>query len=160
MPEISKYCSACGNGLVATAVICPECGSPTNQRIVGLGSSSKNKSVAVWLSVLFSYWSWLYTFKENSRKFIVGLIVGLISTALFIVGQVIFTRLATEWSNCWYNQTMNFDGENVELCDSMYNYSAYSWMIWTGFLVSAGIWIWAISDNARKPRAYFESYGA
>jgi hypothetical protein len=54
---------------------------------------------------------------------------------------------------------MYFGGEGVELCDSLYNYSAYSWMIVTGFLISLGIWIWSVVDNARKPREFYESFG-
>ena len=159
MSEISKYCASCGNGLLATAVICPKCGSPSPTPGGENKRHAKSKTVAVWLSVLFSYWAWLYTFNVNAKKFVVGLIVGLSATVLLIVGQIIFYRLSSEWGSCWYNQTMYFGGEGVELCDSLYNYSAYSWMIVTGFLISLGIWIWSVVDNARKPREFYESFG-
>jgi hypothetical protein len=38
---------------------------------------AKSKPVALILSVLFSYWTWLYTFKRDRIKFFVALILAI-----------------------------------------------------------------------------------
>jgi hypothetical protein len=80
---------SCGNGLLATAVICPKCGSPSPTPGGENKRHAKSKTVAVWLSVLFSYWAWLYTFNVNAKKFVVGITVGPSAQFLLIVGQVL-----------------------------------------------------------------------
>lgn len=63
---VSKYCQACGNGLIATAAICPKCGT----MVAGSVSPAvKSKTVAVVLAVLFGFWAWLYTYSVNAAKF-------------------------------------------------------------------------------------------
>lgn len=65
--RIDKYCSACGNGLIASAVICPRCGSKTSL------ASEKSKTVAVLLAVFLGFWAFLYTFKADKLKFFIAL---------------------------------------------------------------------------------------
>ena len=52
--------------------------------------SSKSRAVALILSVLFSYWTWLYTFKRDRIKFFIALILAI---AAFI-GYYVISRLA------------------------------------------------------------------
>jgi hypothetical protein len=68
--KIEKYCSACGNGLIATAAICPKCGSPVGRGVLsGVGSAPKSKTVAVLLAVFLGFWTYLYTYREDKIKF-------------------------------------------------------------------------------------------
>ena len=72
----SKFCSACGNSLIETVVICPSCGSPTPKFIGGPGSANlalKSKTAAFLLAVFLGPWTWLYTFKVDQAKFWVWL---------------------------------------------------------------------------------------
>jgi hypothetical protein len=62
------FCSACGNKLISTAVICPSCGSPTS-RYKDNTNGGKRKSTAVILAVFFGYWSFLYTYSVDRFKF-------------------------------------------------------------------------------------------
>lgn len=78
-PPITRYCSGCGAGLVATAVTCPSCGTKVTR---GGGSGSKSKTTAVLLACFLSFWTWLYTYKKNTWKFWVGLVVGIVGIAL------------------------------------------------------------------------------
>ncbi len=124
------------------------------------GRPPKSKTAAVWLAVLFSYWSWLYTFNGNAKKFFIGLVVGLSASVLYIVGQVLYSNVLSDWADCWTYQILQGGSvENADLCNAVYNYGAYTWMLWVGLIVSVGIWVWALVDNARRPREYFEKYG-
>jgi hypothetical protein len=61
------------------------------QPVYGQGASPRSKTTAVLLAVFLSFWTWLYTYKTDSKKFWIGLgasIVGAI-TAAFVVGIVI-----------------------------------------------------------------------
>ncbi len=80
-PPLVKFCSACGNGLVATATICPRCGSPVAARRV---TSARTRSAALLLAVLFSFFTWLYTYGEDAAKFWTGLGVNLAGAALYV----------------------------------------------------------------------------
>lgn len=68
-----RICRHCGNGLVATAVVCTSCGSPVGK--------VKSKPAAVVLAVFLSFWSWLYTYSKNGWKFWVGLALTIIGFA-------------------------------------------------------------------------------
>jgi hypothetical protein len=75
MPEKSsksdKFCPACGNGLIVTAVICPKCGSP----VAGVTTKgSRDKAVAVIMAVFLSGWGFLYTYKYDAKKFWISII--------------------------------------------------------------------------------------
>jgi hypothetical protein len=69
---IAQYCVTCGNGLVATAAICPRCGTPVpGARPVQVGA--KSRTTAVLLAVFLSFWSFLYTYSISAWKFWLGL---------------------------------------------------------------------------------------
>ena len=79
----AQYCVTCGNGLVATAAICPRCGTPVSGAKPGqLGA--KSRTAAVLLAVFLSFWSFLYTYRISAWKFWLGL--GLIVCS-FILGE-------------------------------------------------------------------------
>ena len=79
---IAQYCVTCGNGLVATAAICPRCGTPVpGAKPVQVGA--KSRSTAVLLAVFLSFWSFLYTYSISAWKFWLGL--GLSVLPLIIV---------------------------------------------------------------------------
>ena len=67
-----KYCVTCGNGLVATAAICPRCGTPVSGTSSGL-IGAKSRTAAVLLAVFLSFWSFLYTYRISTWKFWLGL---------------------------------------------------------------------------------------
>ena len=69
---LTRFCGGCGQGLVATAVVCPYCG--TGAAAYGVGAKSKTTSVL--LAVFLGPWAWLNTYKRDSVKFWIGLVVG------------------------------------------------------------------------------------
>lgn len=68
----AQYCVTCGNGLVATAAICPRCGTPVSGRKPGQ-VGAKSRTAAVLLAVFLSFWSFLYTYRTAAWKFWLGL---------------------------------------------------------------------------------------
>src|SRR3989338_1001378 len=68
------FCRSCGEAIKKEAEICPHCG--VRQR----GSTShhgKSKTTAVLLAVFLAPFNWLYTYKKDTWKFWVGLVIGL-----------------------------------------------------------------------------------
>lgn len=134
-----KFCSACGNGLIQTAIVCPRCGSSTNLLSVGTGQTYvKSKTVAVVLAVFLGPWGWLYTFAKNKAKFFIS-VPSLLAT-LYLQAAVISTTL---------NDVLR--GQDGDPRIALFANVIY-------FFVGFPFWLWAVIDNARKPREYFERY--
>jgi len=71
-----KYCVECGKKIKDKAVICVSCGCRIK------GERVKSRGVAVFLAIILSYWSWLYTYKKDSWKFWVGLVLSFLGMFL------------------------------------------------------------------------------
>jgi hypothetical protein len=86
--KIDRYCYACGNGVIATAVVCPKCGSPVG----GIGAqgsppAAKSKTAAVLLAVFLGFWTYLFTYREDKNKFWSWLIGPLLVLVVLIPGM-------------------------------------------------------------------------
>jgi len=79
-PVVTKFCVGCGRGLVASAIVCPSCG--TSSVAAGITPGSKDKTVAILLAVFLGHWTWLYTYERDQQKF-------WITTGLWILGLVL-----------------------------------------------------------------------
>lgn len=102
-PGPTRYCAACGTTLLATAVVCPRCGSSVG--------SPRSKTTAVLLAVFLTFWTWLYTYRTNSRKFWLGLGLDVVGVFLltFGIGWLILLGVwiwaivdAASKSDAWY----------------------------------------------------------
>lgn len=97
----TKFCTACGNSLIDTAVICPQCGSPTGKFHQSTQTAyhrpatngiynpeARSKTAAVLLAAFVGVWSFLYTFKADSTAFWLGLSAPVVAVPLvaFISG--------------------------------------------------------------------------
>jgi len=119
--SISKYCVSCGTGLVATATMCPRCGSPALGVYSGVAlNQGKSRATAVLLAVFLSFWSFLYTFREAKWKFWLG------------GGLVIGTFL-------------------VDTVDAIARPDHNSLLGFVWFMTSFGVWVWAIIDRSITP---------
>ena len=45
---------------------------------------NKSKAVAIVFAVLFSYWSWLYTYRKDKMNFWAGFLIAIIGTPILI----------------------------------------------------------------------------
>ena len=143
-PMTTKFCTACANPLIATAVICPKCGSPVGgyNPVVPVG---KSKTTAVLLAVFLGIWSWLYTYKVNRGKF------------WFTLGSYLFSVIALASLVAYvafkYRDSYYQDPTAIEIGFGAFLAFAVQWL-------PAGYWIWAIIDNSVKPSQWYSSYMA
>lgn len=75
-----KRCIGCGATVVGTAHVCTHCGTT-------LGTP-KDKTVALLLAIFLAPWTWLYTYKRDSQKFWIGLVLYFIGipASIFLIG--------------------------------------------------------------------------
>lgn len=127
---VSHYCVGCGKGLIASAAICPFCGTPVKGNSTSRG---KDKAVAVVLAVFLSGWTWLYTYRFNAAKF-----------WIYIGGSffLILTGIASF--------AASLDAYDPEPAVGVIAFV---------YVVSFAFWLWAVIDSATKPREYYENYG-
>ena len=138
----TKFCTACANPLVATAVICPKCGSPVNGNIPS-AVGGKSKTTAVLLAVFLGTWSWLYTYKHNKAKFWITFSIIFLLAAFLIFWAAYSVRYQ---QGSWYAS----EGDRQ-----------------TGVVVAQSLralcfafWVWAIIDNSVKPSEWYRIYAS
>lgn len=137
----NKFCTACGNALLNTAVVCPNCGTPTNLYRPSFEPPRKSKSTAVLLAVFLGIWSWLYTYEKNKKKFWLALGIFAVLFALVIIRTVYFAYLS---------------GSGYELGTTEIIFSVVVNASW--LLSPIGLGIWAIIDNSTKSAYWYEKY--
>lgn len=81
-------CFACGGVVIATASVCPHCGT-----MLGI---PKDKTVAILLAVFLAPWNWCYTYRRDAAKFWVGLSM-MILGALLLVVVIGFFLIVAVW---------------------------------------------------------------
>lgn len=70
------------------ASTCPNCAVAVTKPVAAKAKKRKSKAVAVVLAVPFGIFSWLYTDKLTSQRFLVALMVSGLASWLFVVGQI------------------------------------------------------------------------
>jgi ribosomal protein L40E len=98
------------------------------------GLNPKNKSVAVILSIFFSFWSWLYTYKINLKKFWITFSINLSFWILVIILSITLDSIREIFTN----------------------YGTWIWLLW--LLYSGAIWLWALLDNSLKSMSFYINY--
>lgn len=140
----AKYCTVCGHGLVAQAVICPNCGSPVG---AGYGRGYKTKTAAVLLAVFLGPWTWLYTYRRNAWKFWAGLVSGILGAvvAAIVVG-IYFVNVNQASTPSQFNQP------------SAPAPALATFAVVVCYLIPFAVWIWAIVDAAFSPATFYYNY--
>jgi len=138
--EDEIYCPECGKAIKRNAVICVNCGVQikellTRTEIPEKITTSKSKTTAIVLSIFFSFWSWLYTYRRNFKKFWVS-----------------FGIIAFFWISIFIYTTIQISSGNEK---SVILNGYFTWY-WLAFLVC--FWVWAIIDNATKSNSFYDNY--
>lgn len=134
----TKFCASCGNGLVASAVVCPSCGSPQK----GFATTGgKSKTTAVLLAVFLSAWTWVYTYSVNAKKFWIAVGLWVLAIIFYAIG---ISSAATTF-------TCDPNGTNCNF------HSSGGGTILFGWLIAFGVFLWALIDTASKPSEYFSA---
>ena len=119
----------------------------------------KSKSIAVVLAIFFSFWSWLYTYRKNLVKFWITLGLNIIFVIVVFITAAVFIDITTEGHPEVVEYLRGFetlfhsDSANI----SAASYKTFSIILLTLALISIfeiGIWIWALIDNAIKPKHF------
>jgi hypothetical protein len=134
----TKFCASCGRGLVAAAVICPNCGAAQKGFSTAGG---KSKTTAILLAVFLSAWTWVYTSKANSKKFLIALVLWVVEVIIFIIGAQHFSSTFA----C---------GQMTSQC-SVHPGSAS--FILVSYLIAFAIWIWAIIDASTESQEFYSN---
>ncbi len=96
----------------------------------------KKKSVAITLSIFFSFFPWLYIYGINKKKFWIALLI-------VVIGLIIFYSAIIH----------SFFTGGVEL------FIGYGVIIRLILILSnAGIYIWSLVDSIRRSRSFYLSY--
>lgn len=125
-------CPECGKPIKKNAATCPHCEVRIKELKLekpGIIITPKHKSIAILLSVFLSFFSWLYTYKKNSKKFWISFIIAAITPVIIAMLWQVTGRVSSTAFNA------------VFLCSVLF-----------------GIWIWAIIDNSIKSKIYFSQY--
>jgi uncharacterized membrane protein YvbJ len=135
-PKHDKFCPACGNGLIISAVICPKCGSPVTG---GTGKGSREKSIAVIMAVFLSAWSYLYTYKYDAKKFWISMIASFVLLVVTVVSFIVYE--------------VSFDYDVYTVAQAIYVLFFIFWVI-----ASLAINIVAIVVAATRQDSFYRSY--
>lgn len=144
MDDIKKedeiFCPECGKPIKRNAVVCVNCGvqvkelkTSLKQEIIIDNPNAKSKTTAVLLSIFLGFWSWLYTYKKDSKKFWTYLI--LILAGSIIVGLLI-SKITTS---------------SLVLVN-------YGTWIWLYFLINASSYIWVLINSIGRPESFYTNY--
>jgi uncharacterized membrane protein YvbJ len=136
----NKFCSACGNALLETAVVCPKCGSPTPQYRPQVTSQAKSKTTAVVLAVFLGPWSWLYTYKLNAYKFWLTMSFQTL-TFIYLISAFISMQIKVSAGTAVYD-----DATAVAASSLFFS------------LLSSAFWLWALLENAIKSQDFYANY--
>lgn len=149
--EDEIFCPECGIPIKKGMTSCPYCRTQIKKLIVQgempdydirPPEANKNKIVAVLLAVFFSFWSWLYTYGKNKNKF--WITFGILFVMYLILIIYSFSIIASSIVYSGYGDL--FFGESLIGLSIFIN------------ILSFGIWVWTIVDNATKPDSFYERY--
>ncbi|MGH9069869.1 MAG: hypothetical protein ACRDX8_01555, partial [Acidimicrobiales bacterium] len=148
----AKYCSVCGTGLVAQAVICPNCGSPVAP---GYRMRYKNKTAAVLLAVFLGPWTWLYTYRRNAWKFWTGLLSGVAGFTIAVIVAATYFATTTQSGGIY----AGLDPGGFQYTQTGQPIPALAvFAVVICYLIPFAVWLWAIIDVAVAPSSYYTNY--
>ena len=133
---IASYCTACGQGLISTAAVCPQCGTPVGGP-VAIGTPpapAKDKTVSVLLAVFLGFWTWLYTYRDDAAKFWTVLGVQIFGFLIWILVL------------------------SADASDPFSDFTATGGITVLGWLLGFGFWLWAVIHVSTRPREYYQNY--
>lgn len=143
------FSQSCGKEVSENAKFCAACGTMLSPAIDTLErSGGKNKVASMLLAVFLGFWTWLYTYKKDARKFWIGLGVFFIAFVI-ICTFIVYFVISIPWS----------PEATLELTDTQTGMVILFWI----FLIliqmgSYGIHIWAIIDTAIKKDEWYKNY--
>ncbi|MCL5772706.1 MAG: zinc ribbon domain-containing protein [Actinobacteria bacterium] len=160
MDEILKkedeiYCPECAKPIKRDAVICVNCGVQIKE-IKTSGTTTynlnaKSKGIAIVFSIFLGFWSWLYTYKKDFKKF--WIFLGL---PIVFMGIVIIIETLNSVSNPLNKYTSSFMLVHSHLYVGFYSALAkYGTWIWLLFFIPH---ICALCNSIIRPENFYKNY--
>ncbi len=91
-PSQEIHCWQCGEKHHHMAKICVHCGCEplhlANPRPAVTERTGKDKAISVLLAACFSYWTFLYTWREDRKKFVAALLISIFLTPALVIGPL------------------------------------------------------------------------
>jgi hypothetical protein len=137
----NSYCPSCGCQTQYFVKNCLKCGAPLTYSASKTSIiKPKTKSISILLALSLGLFTWLYTYKQDARKFWFGL--GL--TALGLIVYTTTFRLAVGNSSAF--------GIPTKL--------NANWLLpmMVSFIVISGLWAWSLLDVLRKNKDWYSQY--
>lgn len=143
------YCQSCGKEVGETANFCASCGTRLSPLTASTKrSGSKNKLASILLAVFLGFWTWLYTYKRDVKKFWIGLSIYIVAFVIFCA-FIIYFIISIPWS----------PESTLELTDTQTGMVILFWILLVLIQMACnGIWIWAIIDTAIKKDEWYRDY--
>jgi hypothetical protein len=144
--EPARHCGACGRPVNPGAFACPGCGAPVSAAL-----GAKNKTTAVLLACFLGPWTWVYTYKLESKKFWIGVVVPGVAFLLAIIASTAFTSTVTDCQYPYNGCTPLSSGATAS--------GVFAGIFFiVGLLAAIGIHIWSIVDSASKNDWYYARF--
>ena len=152
------FCPECGKPIKRNVVVCPYCGiqikeiktSPI-QETATYNPSTKNKGIAIVLAIFLGFWSWLYTYKKDFKKFWIFL-----SLPIVFFGIVIIIETLISASNPLNKYVPSFMLVHSNLYVGFYSaLTKYGTWIWLLLLIPH---IWAFCNSIIRPENFYKNY--
>ncbi len=142
----SRYCGGCGAAIHPRAYMCPRCGAP-----VSAAGGNKSKTTAVLLACFLGPWTWLYTYKLDSKKFWIGICVPAGALVVVIIASAALSSSATD---CQYP----YNGCSPLSTGTSTSLGLAAVFLILFFVTYVGIHIWGIVDTAMKKDWYYTNF--
>ena len=137
-PQGQHFCNSCGVEVLPLAEKCIICGA-----MFGEPPRPKAKTVAVLLALFLGYWTWVYTYRKNTWKFWVGMMVGLPAFVIFNIGVI-------------PQNSVEYDASGNYLGLGGFRFSNN--ILIPSLLIILTLWIWAVIDVCMKKQEWYLTY--
>jgi hypothetical protein len=144
-------CGRCGNAVAFGAPACPYCGQPSQ-----VIAPAKSKTAAILLAIFLGPWTWLYTYRRDSTKFWIGMLVPVAWIVLLILAA---TAFATSVTSC--APVVNPNGQVVTSTGCGVAAGGFGLLGIVDVIAAVlypGLWIWSVVDSAVKPDGFYTLY--
>jgi len=143
------YCPECGKPIKKNAVICVNCGiqvkevktSPVKENADN--PPEKNKSVAIVLAIFLNFWSWLYTYKKDFKKFWIYLGSSIVLIPVLIVA---------------YMAMLTDSNITQQLQPTGFGWGLWVFATWSVFFANLSAFIWALCNSIIRPESFYKNY--
>jgi len=143
------FCPECAKPIKRNAVICVNCGIQIKKLEVETQAIEKEqkitpkiKSLAIFLAVFLSFFTWLYTYKKNASKF------------WFSLG---FTIVIFAINYAWYYILMGYASSISDYIIS-FNFTVYIVYAIAYYATIIIFWLWAVIYSCIKSQSFYTNY--